>query len=109
MKGREVDVQNLKPEVKEVYLRRLSLIETRRAPAKGAEVQSSVAAPGEVETCKNSVASAEVSGAATTESKVAAGHDDAYFGVLAGEEVKVPVKQAAAVTEQPAMQPEIVA
>ena len=50
------------------------------------------------------MASAEISGAATTESKVAAGHDDAYFGVLAGEEVKV-----SQVTVQPVMQPEIVA
>ena len=45
----------------------------------------------EVETWPKTVASAEISGAATTESKVAAGHDDAYFGVLAGEEVKAPV------------------
>ena len=45
----------------------------------------------EVETCKDSVASAEVSSLATTESKVEAGHDDAYFGILAGEEVKPPL------------------
>ena len=52
------------------------------------------------------MASAEVSGAAETEAKVAAGRDDEYFGVLAGEEVKAPVKKAATVTERSAMQPE---
>ena len=64
-------------------------------------------APEEAQACRDPVASAEVSGAAATESKVTGGQG-AESRELADEADKAPVKEAPAVTEQPDMQPKSV-
>lgn len=88
------------------------MIEMTRAAAKGAGTgtaeslpsMAATEAPEEAQACRDPVASAEVSGAAATESKVTAGQG-AKSRELADETDKAPVKEAPAVTEQLDMQP----